>query len=169
MSRDVQKIAQPVIAQNAHFAHSENILLAMLADDRMAVREEALERIGTIRQKRGDAQKMRTYTVPAINFDADDYPAMNATGLEFEPPLTTRLSLEALRDIARNGVQPPWEAIPCHTQAVERCVHVLTQASNNVCGQKQRDGFARAKMKSRFVLPKFETKRDFFQILKNMS
>lgn len=160
---------QPIIAKNGHFAQSENILLAMLSDERVEIREEALEKIASIRQRIAEAGprvRVRTFTVPAINFDAQDYPAMNATGLDYEPPLSARLSIEELSDIVRSGTQPPWAGIPCHTQAVERCVHVLTQASKAVCGQEQRDGFARTKMKSRFILPRFETKGDFFKFLK---
>jgi len=35
---------------------------------------------------------------------------------------------------------------PCHTQAVERAVKLVTDASTAVCGESARDGFIRARI-----------------------
>ena len=51
--------------------------------------------------------------------------------------------------------------IPCHTQAVERLVKLVTEASKAVCGRKSRDGFISARIASRQLMAKFESKRDF--------
>lgn len=50
---------------------------------------------------------------------------------------------------------------PCHTQSVERCVKLTTEASGSVAGQKSRDGFICARQNSRKVMPKFNSKKDF--------
>ena len=50
---------------------------------------------------------------------------------------------------------------PCHTQAVERCVKVVTEASAAVCDEKSRDGFIRTRLASRELMPTLESKRDF--------
>ena len=50
---------------------------------------------------------------------------------------------------------------PCHTQAVERHVKLVTEVAKTVCGQKSRDGFIRARVASRQLMQTFESKRDF--------
>ncbi|KAK4883739.1 hypothetical protein RN001_000010 [Aquatica leii] len=90
------------------FAHPENILLAMLADDRKHVRELGLRRI-----------------------------------LKYVPDEIRILKYA------------------CHSQAVERNVKLVTE----VCGSEARDGFIRSRITSRDALPKFDTKREYFQVL----
>ena len=51
--------------------------------------------------------------------------------------------------------------ISCHTQAVERHVKLVTEASKAVCGPKYRDGFICARIASRQLMAKNESKRDF--------
>src|SRR6218665_2554631 len=46
---------------------------------------------------------------------------------------------------------------PCHTHAVERHVKLVTEAATAVCGQNSRDGFNRARMASRQLMPTFES------------
>lgn len=45
MPEKVRSIIDPIIKRNAYFAHSENVLLAMLDDDRQFIRELAYHRI----------------------------------------------------------------------------------------------------------------------------
>jgi hypothetical protein len=54
---------------------------------------------------------------------------------------------------------------PCHSQAVERCVKLVTEATAAVCGNEARDGFIRSKITSRTVLPKFETKGQYRKVV----
>ncbi|GBO10087.1 hypothetical protein AVEN_255351-1 [Araneus ventricosus] len=49
----------------------------------------------------------------------------------------------------------------CHTQAVERCVKLVTEASNKVCGHEAGDGYIRATLKSRSVIHNFFKRSDF--------
>ena len=49
---------------------------------------------------------------------------------------------------------------PYHTQSVERCVK-LTKAAGSVAGVKAREGFIAAKLDSRKIMPKFNSKKDF--------
>ena len=51
--------------------------------------------------------------------------------------------------------------IPCHTQAVERMIKLVTVASSKVCGQTSRNGYIRAALQSRKVIPTFNTKNQF--------
>jgi hypothetical protein len=51
--------------------------------------------------------------------------------------------------------------LPCHTQAVERCIKLVTEASAAVCGTAARDGFIRVRNEARNKMPRFETKNNF--------
>ena len=58
------------------------------------------------------------------------------------PNLASRQDIEE----AINSLYKFKEKLPpysCHTQAVERTVQLVTQASKKVCGQEERDGFIR--------------------------
>ncbi|KAL4104290.1 hypothetical protein QTP88_019593 [Uroleucon formosanum] len=66
-----QKIIDPVIQRNAYFGVPENILLSMLVDDRMCIRELAIQKIFNLRLSK--ATRVRIFKVPLLNFDASDY------------------------------------------------------------------------------------------------
>ncbi len=77
---------------------------------------------------------------------------------KFEPPLTRKLCDEKLDDF----LQHPYHInIPCHSQGVERCVKLVTEASGMVYGADARDGYIRAIVKSRQFMPSLQTKQDF--------
>ena len=50
------------------------------------------------------------------------------------------------------------EKYPCHTQSVERTVKIVTEASQAVCGQLNRDGFIHSRLEGRRIMP-FSTQR----------
>ena len=50
---------------------------------------------------------------------------------------------------------------PCHNQAIESHVKVVTEASSQVVGYERRDGLIRQKLKSRMIMKKFDTKQQF--------
>ncbi|CAG9837210.1 unnamed protein product [Diabrotica balteata] len=53
---------------------------------------------------------------------------------------------------------------PCHTQAVERCIKLVTEASVAVCGNTAGDGFISERIASRASLSVFETKSKYLQV-----
>lgn len=53
--------------------------------------------------------------------------------------------------------------LPNHTQAVERCVKLVTEAAAVVTDTNRRDGVIRNTISSREIMPKFESKKDFHQ------
>ena len=61
-----------------------------------------------------------------------------------------------------SGESLEFEKLPCHTQAVERCIKLVTEASIAVCGAAARDGLIRVRNNARKKMLKFETKNDFF-------
>jgi len=81
-----------------------------------------------------------------------------------EPPVTMSMSDDDLREFIREPTTTPvvtFDRYPCHTQAVERCIKVVTEALQSVYGKNRRDGFIRTRLESSAKMPVFETKRDF--------
>lgn len=87
--------------------------------------------------------------------DAEDYiyliDWMNCTITE--PPLTQHLADKELWDMVKQV--PNFDNFSCHTQTVERCIKLITEASIKVCGEDSRDGYIRAKLDARKNLPIF--------------
>ena len=109
---------------------------------------------------------IRKFVVPKINMDAKTYPDLfDWSTVKFsEPPLTTNLSNEQIREIVDAPFTPP--DIPCHTQAVERGIRVIADAASSVIGHDSRDGFIRQKLKSRKDVGPCDSKKDFYPVLK---
>ena len=51
---------------------------------------------------------------------------------------------------------------PCHTQAVERGIKVVSEAASAVIGEEARDGFIRQKLLSRMVSGRCDMRASFF-------
>lgn len=171
LSDDFKNVLDPVIQRNGYFAAAENLLLSMLCDERKNVRELGLRRVLKARtESRGGVRKFK---VPKINFDAKDYIDMIswAENDVTEPPLVKHVSIDSLKDFIRktSEAQPnskvdpliDFPRLPCHTQAVERAVKLVTESAQNVCGSIAREGYIRAKIDSRENMPKFDTKKQF--------
>ena len=156
-----QKIVKPIIASNAYHAHSEHILLSMLCSDDFDFRKDAVERILKLRAGSNDKQ-LREFVPPkALNFEATSITQLINWDLEAitEPPLTHKLSNQDLIDvIAEKLTIKPYKV---HTQSVERAVKLVTQASLSVYGAEARDGFVKATVLSRRIMPKLSSKKDF--------
>ena len=107
--------------------------------------------------------RVRKYVVPKINFKATSYTQLidlQKPGIT-EPPLTLSMSDAQISSFKETPFEVP--SYPCHTQAVERAVRLVSEASSKVVGQKARDGYIRQRIRARKELQKFATKRDFFQ------
>lgn len=81
----------------------------------------------------------------------------------FKPPLTKVLFDEDLMNI----VQQPFSVdISCHSQGVEPCVRMVTDALNAVHGIDARDyGYTREIIKSRIFMPSSDKKHEFEHLL----
>lgn len=166
LSRDFPEnfkiIIDKVIAANAYFAHPENVLLAMLTDSRDHIRELAVRRI--LKARKENCSGIRYFKVPKLNFQATDYiDLINWTETTItEPPLTKHLKNEELEFLVKEKIPLEIPRFPCHTQSVERCVKLITEASLKVFGEDSRDGYIRSKLQAREHLPSFENKGQYF-------
>ncbi|XP_043238696.1 uncharacterized protein LOC122390101 [Amphibalanus amphitrite] len=132
-----QAVIRPVIQRNGYWAHSEQLLLAMVTDSERAVREKAVQHIGAARQLH--AEEVRPFVIPVVNFDATTYTDLISwDGRITQPPLLRDLSHSELVHVMDAPLTvPPY---PVHTQAVERAVRMVTEACTAVIGDEARDG-----------------------------
>ena len=160
-----RNIVDNVIQRNSFFAHQENLLIAMMCDDRDCIRELAARRILQARARNSEEQTIQLFESPKINFEAEDYIDMIAWNevKMLEPPLTQSVESADLLECIKIKNIPKIQFIkyPNHTQAVERNIKIVTEASSSVCGAVNRDGYIRNVIKSRQLMKSFDTKSDY--------
>ncbi|GBM73721.1 hypothetical protein AVEN_251164-1 [Araneus ventricosus] len=96
---------------------------------------------------------VRRFVIPATNFGATDYvDLIDLQTFYVTPPPVLRLisSHELLQMIQDDVPIDSWNFIkfPSNTQAVERIVKLVTEATRRRVGPQNRDGFIRAILKS---------------------
>src|SRR6218665_1415681 len=122
----------------------------MITDERPVIQELALRRILKARNSKA-TRTVRRFKVPQINFKASDYTELiNWTDEVTEPPVIMNISDAELKASIAEKETPYlfFPRFPCHTQAVERCIKLVTEASTAVSGKRNRDGFIRTKLQS---------------------
>ena len=158
----------PIIQRNGYFSQPENLLLAIVNDENTIVLELGLKRVLPSRKLcKGPLTKIRAFKLSKINFDADMYYEMiDWQNVELTPP-------PLLHDFTNDEIDKAIVEgnplllgskllnISCHPQAVERMIKLVTVASSKVCVQTSRDGYIRAALQSRKVIPTFNTKNQF--------
>lgn len=152
------------IRRNAYFAHSENILMAIVADTDQSKRRKAVTIIENIREDNifGD-DSPRSFRVPDLLFDAEEYDKLidwDGSNV-YEPVITAQMGIFNVRKIIDERLFIG--KFQCHTQAMERIVKDVTKASKQVVGvgQERRDGCIKATLTSRRIHPKSDYKKDF--------
>ena len=107
--------------------------------------------------------KVRKFVLPKVNFNATSYTELIdwESAKLTEPPFTLDFKEADLLAIKEAPLEVPH--YPCHTQAVERAIKIVSEASAAVVGQEAREGFISQRIKERQELTKFESKRDYFQ------
>ena len=153
----VRNVVWPVLKRNSYWAHSENVIITLLAHENGNKRKFAIDLINKIRCKKENV--LRQFKLPLIKESdkrLEDF--LPEVKLCYEPPLTKSLTEDELNNYLQNPLQ---SRIPCHFQGVERCVKMVTEASCHVYGGEARDGYIGAQIKSRHMVSKFSTKSDF--------
>jgi hypothetical protein len=158
---DARAKVDKCLQQNAYFAHSENLLLSMLVDERREIRELAVRRIQ--RAKQNKETEVRRFERPAINLEAADYHELIdwQTVPRTQPPMMFSVTEDELNCAIETAKRWKLDDFPCHTQSVERHVKLVTEAAGAVCGEQRRDGFIRAKLLSRKIMSKFSSKQNW--------
>ncbi|KAG7175663.1 hypothetical protein Hamer_G031229, partial [Homarus americanus] len=141
-TRNISNIALASIRHHAGlqgYARSEAVLQAMLCSQYCQSRTEAVEIRGTLidDDQLGDCS-FHSRKVPPINVNATKLSELVDLSLVvLEPPLTTSLTSQELRNLKETPMQvPKW---PSHTQSVERCVKMVTEAAGHVYSHERRE------------------------------
>lgn len=167
LQRKYRIIVDQAIQRNAYFAHPENILLAMIHDEKKEIRQLAYQRIVHARTNKNQ-DDIRRFKIPLINFKARTYCELIDWDTTYitEPPLIkhfTELELEVL--VNGGDKSDLWNFngfdIPNHTQAVERCIKLVTETAIKITGHERQNGLVKSTIKSRNIMPTFNTKKDF--------
>ncbi|GBM03837.1 hypothetical protein AVEN_231309-1 [Araneus ventricosus] len=141
LSQDLKNVVAGVICRNSFFAHPGIIFLCVLKDERQHNKELAARRIIKSRESSSNGKSVHVFLPPKLNFEATNYTDM------IDWSSITITSQPILRDISivRDKKNPEWNFVhfPCHTQVVERCVKLVTEATAEVYGFQNRDGFIR--------------------------
>nr|CAI5835293.1 unnamed protein product [Callosobruchus analis] len=132
------------LKRNASFAHPENVLLAMLQNERQYVKELVLRRILKARKitESKKTGQLKESLSPRLLQDT----------------VTVKLIWD---QIMNKNINIPIEKLPCHTQAVESDIKLVAEASRNVCESDAHDGYIKAKIKSRKIMTTFDTKSQY--------
>ena len=153
-SPNLLQVTQKCLQRNGFMAHNENITIAMLNDDDPDVKEKGF--LNVLQARANPTIGVRKFEVPKINFNANHYTRMidwSKITLT-EPPLLRNVPSTEIKDF-----QVP--KYLCHTQPVERHVHIVTQAAATVCGEDERHGFILSKLEFHLKVKNCETKSDF--------
>lgn len=141
------KTVQQTIARNAFFVHPENISLTMLCDENKNVRYLGWKKILRIR-KSSSNEKVRTFNLPRLNFNGNHYTEIIDLEQEAKtvPPILRKFEFcsndanyYAKKKLNKYNLEFDFAKLPCHTQSVERCVKIVTEASKSVCGEERRN------------------------------
>ena len=155
----------PVVRRSTWYGHSEAVLQAMICSSSEDERRLGVEAILAIR---GDDQignnSVRVRRTPMINVGAECLSELTElTPAEAsEPRLTCTLTSDQIKEfILKPMVVPDWSS---HTQSVERCVKLVTEAAANVYSHEKRDGVIRAQVVSRKIMSSNKSKKDLVNL-----
>ncbi|GBL91019.1 hypothetical protein AVEN_226520-1 [Araneus ventricosus] len=138
----------------------------MLHDSRKHIGELAVRRILGARKKTKHSGGLRFFKLPKLNFEGGDcIDLINWSNcVVTETLLAMRIKDKDRKKIRKEEEFPALtlEEFPCHTQSVERCVKLISEAAMKVCGETTRDGYIRAKLQARKELPTSDNKEQYY-------
>ena len=139
-NKKARNIVMPYVERNAYYAHPESVLQAMLCSDRKEDRQMAVEMIMKMRANSEESEHSESIRVrknPPINPDAEQLSQLTDLSCgPTEPPLTTHMTSDQLQELVHSPMKvPDW---PSHTQSVERCVKMVTEAAGTVFSHEKR-------------------------------
>jgi len=141
----------------------------MLCSDEVQERRDAVEKILKIRgegdemTQLGDS-RVRPRKTPTINPEATTVSQLIdwSSGVS-EPPFTCSLTTEKIKALVANPmVVPDW---PSHTQSVERCVKMTTEAAGHVYSHERRNHYIKGQMVSRELMGRNRSKQDMMSLV----
>ena len=155
-----------VVKRNSFFAHPENIIIGMPADSNSSTRQLAVDKILKFRSHNhqdsnpSTENKVRKFVVKELNLQARHFYEMTDIMCDEveEPPLTRSYTEDEILSFKTSPLQLHH---PCHNQAVERHIKLVSKASSTVATFERRDGLIRQQIRSRKLMKKFDSEKDF--------
>lgn len=141
-----------VIQNNAGFAHPKNVLLAIIYDDSATIRKLGFRRIMKARDTQAKQKSVRKFKQPKLFLQASKYYEMIdwQCGELTETPATKIISTKDIKAYIRSQQKPcALTRLPCHTQAVEKHIKLVTEALVSVLGAAACDGYMREQIKGK--------------------
>ena len=130
----------------------------MLADNSRDIRDKAVTSILKIRGGANfDDSSVRKFVVPALNYKANHY--FEITDLHHKPIFTIDIAFDEIITYRERKMEV--DHYPNYSQLVERVVKLVIDVSYKVCGFARRDGFIRAGITFRNMIPVADTKADY--------
>ena len=163
---EVKKIITDVIKRGAYSAHSENLLASFISSDDKKLRKFAVEKILDIRKgKEAGDKSVRYRQNPQVKLEAQDPLELIDWKKEeiLEPIFTTDLKIDEIKKLVETPF--PMESYNTHTQSCERAVQEVSKSSEAVYGEDKRDGWVRARIDHREILPVFNSKKDIVKTM----
>jgi len=168
--KEVLRIVMPVVRRSAWYANSEAVIQTLICSDREEERKAGIEKILEIRGN-GNAEvqmgnmSLRQRITPEVNPDAKSLIDLIYWGaVTTESPLTCSLTTAQIKQFLNTPmIVPDW---PSHTQSIERCVKMVTEASEHVYSQDRRDGYIRSHIVSRELMSRNMSKKDMYNLVK---
>ena len=155
------------LIHNSYWLHSESILTSLLSSEREADRVFAVNRISTIRSKQenqeiGDMRPRNRINPTNINWDAEELSmVISLDDYQHEPALTCKIASKDLKEFIKTPLEVKnW---PSHTQAVERNVQNVTEASKQYATKEKQAGSILSKQYTNSVLGPKKNKDAFLQ------
>ena len=167
-NKTVQVIVAPHIARSAWYSHSEAVLQTLLCSEDKEERKFAVDTIIKLRgeEKFGNLSNRIRVHGESFNPDADKLVELCSWNENvYEPVLICSLATNDLDVFLEKPMVVPYR--PVHGQSMERAVKEVTRACAAVFGEEARDGFIRAGVASRLVMPKNNTKKDLVRMAVN--
>ena len=168
----VRERVAPYIKSEAWWAHSKSILVSLLCSSDNVERNFGVSQIIKIRERamgQKGRERVRERKVPStFNIEATslikliDWEKENVT----EPVFTAHLSAEELMAFRAVPMEEP--NYPLHTQSCDRTVKQVTEASASLCGWEIRDGFVRARIANRELMPVYRSRKDLVPMFDKM-
>jgi hypothetical protein len=164
--KKVQNIVAPHIVRSAWYSHSEAVLQTLICSEDEDERSFAVQMIIKLRKgdDRGDLSNRVRVHRDSFNPNAKKLAELCSWDTNvFEPVLTCPLTVAEIKEFMDKPMVVPHR--PVHGQSMERAVKEVTRACESVFGEEARDGFIRAGVANRQVMPKNETKKNLVRMV----
>ena len=164
---DTQSFVKPAVQRNAYFAHTSTMICGMLESTDRRVQNKAVQLIKQSRLKPPKKpkikalQSIRKFQIPPLQWQAKKWSEIiDWNGVQIhECSILSSIDIKELDNIIIKPHNFP--SYPLHSQSVECCVKLVTEAAAKVVGSEKRHEHIISVVESRRMRKSSDTKKDF--------